>query len=1040
MNVRIFLIFALNGMVAEFSLSQNISTTDLATARASHSNELRERETTLYDTNNDGWDDLWVAIFINSHDEPKSHILRTPHLDSDGDGFTNREEMLLFRNPTTPDPLVVQKQNAEEKRAATIYQQERHREKLRRLLPLIQDGYRTKHLAGEVRVKEKPKTKQIRLLEAAKVIKEAGVLRRKKEVKSLSKEAVEALREQGGGLVSGARHGILSLVGPDTNQTAATIQVPALWPGGSSSLPNLSGSQRSIGIWEAGGGVYDFHREFSSGGVSRVTQIDDPSTEIAAAAWGTLPHEVFSFHATSVAGVIASQGILSQTQGMAYEAQLEAYGSANDFSEMLAAGVSGMELSNHSYSQRYGWIGSDIWLGPAASGEDPRFGLYGVQSKQIDVVAYESPHYLTVWSSGNEGSDLGAAPGTLYQRIHDDNGDGIFTVSGFINTPHPPDCGHPLPGATGANDLGVPLGLGFDTLKASGVAKNNLVVGAIEDLPDGYQGPLSPQIARFSSRGPTDDGRIKPDLVANGTEVVTPSFVNGNPQPVDNQSFESPFLGLNQQSGKLNGWSEDSSNSNGAAIARVNFEGLDGSNLLIIYSEDYRVWQDLSGLSKTANSTYVVTVSLGSTNGANNDLKLGIYSNGFGNLIEEKIFEPASIPPIQGDVSIFNDFSMSFTLPFPVPSGPLRLVLENLGPGPSLIDNIRISKPSNATYFSGDNAVSGTSLSTPSVTGALALLQEQNELAGGPPRLASTWKSLVINTADDPEKLPDYYGEGATLYPGPDYHYGWGVMNTLAAAELQNAELMEPSKETHLREHLLEDGQTIRIPLKVGADSEKLQVTLSWTDPPYQSVNTPSEIDEALPRVTVDNPTPVLINDLDLVIYRPEGGPPVASWKLDPLQPRSPAVRGDNEVDTVEQVTVVPLSGAFLTAGNYIAEISHKGTLRRSVQVSPSPVEYQLELGHPQAFSLSISGNQSTDEDDLIVTGIEQVISPVEIMVPLTWQSIEGLPYIIERSDDLENWTVLSGQFYGQGSSTTVTVTEPLGTKEVFYKIREVKP
>ena len=113
MNVRIFLIFVLNGMVAEFSLSQNISTTDLATARASHSNELRERETTLYDTNNDGWDDLWVAIFINSHDEPKSHILRTPHLDSDGDGFTNREEMLLFRNPTTPDPLVVQKQNAE---------------------------------------------------------------------------------------------------------------------------------------------------------------------------------------------------------------------------------------------------------------------------------------------------------------------------------------------------------------------------------------------------------------------------------------------------------------------------------------------------------------------------------------------------------------------------------------------------------------------------------------------------------------------------------------------------------------------------------------------------------------------------------------------------------------------------------------------------------------------------------------------------------------------------------------------------------------
>ena len=863
-------------------------------------------------------------------------------------------------------------------------------------------------------------------------------------MKSLSKEAVEALREEGGGFVRvrGANQGSLSLVGPDTNQTAATIQVPALWPGGSSPLPDLSGRERIIGIWEAGGGVYRFHREFVSGGVSRVTQVDDPSTEIAAAAWGTLPHEVFSFHATSVAGVLASQGISPQTRGMAYETQLKAYGSAHDFPEMLAAGVGGMELSNHSYSQRYGWLGSGIWLGPAAAGEDPRFGLYGEQSKQIDVVAYESPHYLTVWSSGNEGSDLGAASGAFYRRIHDDNGDGIFTISGFINTPHPPDGGNPLPGATGGNDVGVPLGLGFDTLKASGVAKNNLVVGAIEDLPLGYQGPLSPQIAGFSSRGPTDDGRIKPDLVANGTEVVTPSFVNGNFQSISNQSFEFPVLSQNDQTASLdqNGWSEDTLNSTNATIARLNYEGVDLHNLLIIYAANYRVWQDLSGLSKTPNSTDVATVSLGSFIGANYDLKLSIYSNGFANLISERIFSPSDIPPVFGDVTIFNDFSLSFRLGAVVPSGPLRLVLENLGPGTALIDDVRVTKPSDATYFNGPNAVSGTSLSTPSVTGALALLQEQNELAGGPLRLASTWKSLVINTADDAEKIPDYYGEGAILYPGPDYHYGWGVMNALAAAELQDAELAGLGKETHLREHLLEEGQTIRIPLKVGAGSEKLQVTLSWTDPPYQAVNTPSEMGAALPTVTVDNPTPVLINDLDLVIYRPEGGAPVASWKLDPLQPRSPAVRGDNAVDTVEQVTVEPLSGTFLTAGNYLAEISHKGGLRRSLQVSSSPVKYQLESGHPQAFSLSISGNQSTDDDDLVVTGIEQVMNPVEILVPLTWQSIEGLPYRIERTDDLQHWTVLSGQFYGQGSTTTVTVTEPLGTKDVFYRIREVKP
>lgn len=51
------------------------------------------------------------------------------------------------------------------------------------------------------------------------------------------------------------------------------------------------------------------------------------------------------------------------------------------------------------------------------------------------------------------------------------------------------------------------------------VAKNILTVGAVNDVNGGYlplQGPASVQMTGFSSYGPTDDGRIKPDLVANG--------------------------------------------------------------------------------------------------------------------------------------------------------------------------------------------------------------------------------------------------------------------------------------------------------------------------------------------------------------------------------------------------------------------------------------------------------------------------------------------------------------------------------------------
>lgn len=185
MNKNFLWVFALIGIVPNCSLAQNISTTDLATARASQSSLLNEREATIYDSDKDGWDDLWVAIFIHSHDDPKTDILRQPHLDFDGDGFSNREEMLLFRNPSLADPLVVRRQNQEEeKRAAEIYQQKHYREKLRELIPLIQDGYRTKNLAGELRINEKAEVKQVRLLNAARVIQEAGILRSKREVKS----------------------------------------------------------------------------------------------------------------------------------------------------------------------------------------------------------------------------------------------------------------------------------------------------------------------------------------------------------------------------------------------------------------------------------------------------------------------------------------------------------------------------------------------------------------------------------------------------------------------------------------------------------------------------------------------------------------------------------------------------------------------------------------------------------------------------------------------------------------------------------------
>ncbi|MDH4171878.1 MAG: S8 family serine peptidase, partial [Acidimicrobiia bacterium] len=56
-------------------------------------------------------------------------------------------------------------------------------------------------------------------------------------------------------------------------------------------------------------------------------------------------------------------------------------------------------------------------------------------------------------------------------------------------------------------------GPGYDTITSPGTAKNIFAVGSVDD---------GGTINGFSSRGPADDGRIKPDVVANGDSVLAP--------------------------------------------------------------------------------------------------------------------------------------------------------------------------------------------------------------------------------------------------------------------------------------------------------------------------------------------------------------------------------------------------------------------------------------------------------------------------------------------------------------------------------------
>ncbi len=258
---------------------------------------------------------------------------------------------------------------------------------------------------------------------------------------------------------------------------AKTVSTDQVWPGGSLNL-NLTGNGITVGEWD-GGAVYDAHQDLTG----RVTQVDGATNT--------------SSHATHVAGTMIGQGINNSAKGMAYQANLDAHDWSNDNSEMATAASNGLLVSNHSYGIPAGWSNGS-WNGDASisSQEDYKFGFYTQDAKNWDQIARNAPYYLIVKSSGNDRNDDGS--------------------------------GHPADGP-------------YDCISTKGNAKNILTVGAVKDIPSGYSSPSDVQMTSFSSWGPTDDGRIKPDVVGNGRSLTStyPNSTN-NYNSISGTSMSAP--------------------------------------------------------------------------------------------------------------------------------------------------------------------------------------------------------------------------------------------------------------------------------------------------------------------------------------------------------------------------------------------------------------------------------------------------------------------------------------------------------------------
>ncbi len=278
----------------------------------------------------------------------------------------------------------------------------------------------------------------------------------------------------------------------NNRDAAATIGTSQLWPGGKTGL-NLSGNsalmKNRLAIWD-GGRILDTHVELAG----RIKRMDSSYYSGGG-----------SDHGTHVAGTMIASGVNPLVKGMAYEAQnLLTYDFSNDVSEMSNAAANGLLLSNHSYGDIAGWYKNpftgrwEFW-GRYNENEDYNFGYYDANTSVYDELAYNAPYYLIVKAAGNNRNVNGPAVGQSYDR---------YDSTGVMSD-------------AGVRPAGISSNNGYGIIGTTGNAKNVLTVGAVLPIINGYTKPSDVVMSAFSSWGPTDDGRIKPDLVADGVNVLS---------------------------------------------------------------------------------------------------------------------------------------------------------------------------------------------------------------------------------------------------------------------------------------------------------------------------------------------------------------------------------------------------------------------------------------------------------------------------------------------------------------------------------------
>ena len=193
----------------------------------------------------------------------------------------------------------------------------------------------------------------------------------------------------------------------------------------------------------------------------RVTVIDDPTNATTV------------LHSTHVCGTLVAGPTPATVKGMAWQATARTFNWDTDDAEAISEAQLGMLISNHSYGVPITTSGTTLpsWL----------IGSYSSDAYVWDELAYNAPYYLPVMSAGNDGQ---------------------------------------------VEDNPEPIAPGYDKLVGNKTAKNNLIVASCQDVAAAADGTVvlsNINIDAFSSQGPTDDFRIKPDITGNGDNLTSTS-------------------------------------------------------------------------------------------------------------------------------------------------------------------------------------------------------------------------------------------------------------------------------------------------------------------------------------------------------------------------------------------------------------------------------------------------------------------------------------------------------------------------------------